>query len=426
MIEAGNLRAVEVSKCASKIFALLENGEPAESRLKALETDLLKEPLVIAHRPPPLLVVVILVEGIAPCPEAAAHEVFATNDAFGERLCCHLPVTFHSSSSPFTREAAEVIECFTLGRKSRFRSTVHQLLVLGALLASASSAQATYSLLAVDRDKGELGGFAISCIAAELSLSEVVRLTGTHIIAAQGYFFEEGRDVLAMQLAGGASPSGAIEAALAPSSDPPGALSGPSYRQYAALDLRGTAAQHSGTDLSAFAGHISGTVGGITYVIQGNFLTERGVLDQLEEGFTKSDAGIRERAISALETLADSGGGDSRCSPRSGDAGYFAWGASDALESQVFPSLEIELVEPSQEVARALAAEIGANIPVDGAVPAPPTARSTGPTGCTWIRARTRAGAALSWFFFLGFGLILLRRLLTRSRARESVSLAAL
>lgn len=286
-----------------------------------------------------------------------------------------------------------MLECFIVGRNRRFRRRIISATVLGGTLALSDPAYATYSLLAVDTETAEVGGFAVSCIGTELSLSEVIRLNESGIIAAQGYFFEEGRDEIARQLQEGAPPSQAIEAALAESLDPTSTSSGPTYRQYAALDLGGMVAQHSGTDLDEFAGHRSGTVGTVSYAISGNTLTDSGVLDQLEDGFTASGAGLAERAVSALGALADSGGGDSRCSPRSGDAGYFVWRAQGA------PILEIEIVEPEQEIALALAAQIRETLPKSDAATPPPekTQRSGDSTpegGCSVSGTKGGQGAA--------------------------------
>lgn len=222
----------------------------------------------------------------------------------------------------------------------------------GLLLSVTSPARATYSVLAVDEESGEMSGFAVSCVGADFSLSEVVRLGDAHIIAAQGYFFEAGRDEVVLQLQNGEAPSVALARALDPNVDPPGASSGPSYRQYAALALGSVSAQHSGSDLLPFAGHISGEIGTVTYAIQGNVLTESAVLDRLEEGFLASDTDLPERLISALETLAASGGGDVRCAPLSGDAGYFVRGAPGEVE------ISVEIVQPTGEIASLLGARI--------------------------------------------------------------------
>lgn len=247
------------------------------------------------------------------------------------------------------RKGATLVD---LRRAERVHSTRVWQATLGVLLSVASPASATYSVLAVDKASGEMGGFSISCISTHLSLSEVVRLSDAHIIAAQGYFFEAGRDEVVLQLQRGEPPSVALARALAPGVDPPSASSGPTFRQYAALTLGGVSAQHSGSDLLPFAGHLSGEVGTITYAIQGNVLTESAVLDRLEEGFLEVGTDIPERLIAALRTLAASGGGDARCAPRSGDAGY------SALRLPNAPQISVEIVEPTEEIASLLATRI--------------------------------------------------------------------
>lgn len=235
-----------------------------------------------------------------------------------------------------------------------------------AMLAGSSPALATYSLIAADSANGEMGGFVISCVGNDFELEEVLRLGDNSVVVAQGYFFEVGRDAILLELSQGAAPQDALATALSPTLDPPEQSSGPSYRQYAALTVDGAIAQHSGSDLSSFAGDQSGSVGTLTYALQGNILTSSSVLDQLEAGFLAPQATIAERSISALRALADSGGGDSRCSPLSGDAGHFVQRAAGA------PSLEISVrsLEAGEEVARVLALSIEAKVfELSGGVP---------------------------------------------------------
>lgn len=220
-----------------------------------------------------------------------------------------------------------------------------------AVLAWSRPAPATYSLISTDSANGEVGGFVVSCVLDDFDLSEVLRPSDDYIVAAQGYFFEPGRDVLVSALAQGVTPQEALAMALSSAFDPPRQGIGPTYRQYAALTIDGSVAQHSGSDLSAFAGHKSGSLGSITYALQGNILTDSAVLDRLEEGFLTSGATIAEKSVSALRALASSGGGDSRCFPLSGDAGYFVLRRPNA------PSFEISVrsFEEGEEVARSLA-----------------------------------------------------------------------
>ena len=62
---------LEPGKHLAKRVALAEDGQPAEPGLKAFETDLFEEPVVVGDRPAPLLVVIPHVKGIGAAPPAA-------------------------------------------------------------------------------------------------------------------------------------------------------------------------------------------------------------------------------------------------------------------------------------------------------------------------------------------------------------------
>lgn len=261
-----------------------------------------------------------------------------------------------------------------------------------------------------------MGGFVISCVGDDFDLAEVLRLGDDYVLAAQGYFFGVGRDELVSKLAQGRAPEEALSSALSPELDPPGQSSGPTYRQYAALTIDGSVAQHSGRDLSPFAGHQTGSLGSLTYALQGNILTGSFVLDQLKNGFLTPRATIAERSVSALRSLADSGGGDSRCSPLSGDAGYFIWRGAGASPLEI----GARSLPEGEEVARVLALSIEtrvAELPSEATDPqeepkARPQAESSG--GCLYSRGRSISAALL--IGVVGF-LLLARRRTTWKRS---------
>src|SRR5688572_24922501 len=73
--EARHAIDIEAGKRLTEVFPLAQDRQPAQSRLEALETDLLEQTTVIAHGPAPLFVVVLHVEGIGSSPPAAGHNV---------------------------------------------------------------------------------------------------------------------------------------------------------------------------------------------------------------------------------------------------------------------------------------------------------------------------------------------------------------
>ena len=67
-VKCRHLLGVEVRKRSAKSLALVQDGDPAQPRLKAFQAQLFKEPPVVDHRKPPFLVVIAAVQrrGLAP------------------------------------------------------------------------------------------------------------------------------------------------------------------------------------------------------------------------------------------------------------------------------------------------------------------------------------------------------------------------
>jgi hypothetical protein len=66
------------------VLALAQDGEPGETRLEALEAELLEQAAVVAHREAPLAVVVGAVGRIGAAPGAARDAVLAPEHAAGK------------------------------------------------------------------------------------------------------------------------------------------------------------------------------------------------------------------------------------------------------------------------------------------------------------------------------------------------------
>jgi len=69
--ETGDAIDVEVHERAPEVLALPQDRQPAQTGLEAFETDLLEKAPVIGDRLPPLAIVILDVERIAPAPPAA-------------------------------------------------------------------------------------------------------------------------------------------------------------------------------------------------------------------------------------------------------------------------------------------------------------------------------------------------------------------
>jgi hypothetical protein len=70
-VVAGHFLGVEIVEGSRVVFALAQNGEPAQACLRAFETQHLEQLLVIVQRPPPFRIVIRNVQGIRRAPRAA-------------------------------------------------------------------------------------------------------------------------------------------------------------------------------------------------------------------------------------------------------------------------------------------------------------------------------------------------------------------
>ena len=85
-------------------------------------------------------------------------------------------------------------------------------------------------------------------------------------------------------------------------------------RQFGILDLQGRMAGHSGLSNGYVSQDIQGQVPGtdIFYSIQGNILRPGFVMPNAVQAFLKTNGGMTDRVMAAMEA-ADGSGGDSRC-----------------------------------------------------------------------------------------------------------------
>ena len=57
-VKPGNLMKIKMVKSGAEVFAFIENGAPTQPGLKALQAQLLEQPLVVSHWKAPLVVMV--------------------------------------------------------------------------------------------------------------------------------------------------------------------------------------------------------------------------------------------------------------------------------------------------------------------------------------------------------------------------------
>lgn len=175
---------------------------------------------------------------------------------------------------------------------------------LAFLLAAAPAARATFSIVAVDKNTGEVGCAGASCINGVARIGDTVE--GIGAINTQALYVALNQDNARARLLAGDSPEMVVDWLRA--NDFNGQ---PELRQYGVVDLSygGRAAAHTGTLNGDWKGHKVGP----DYSIQGNILIGEWVLQRMEDAFLASDGlPLSDRLMAALDA-ASFPAADRRC-----------------------------------------------------------------------------------------------------------------
>jgi uncharacterized Ntn-hydrolase superfamily protein len=157
----------------------------------------------------------------------------------------------------------------------------------------------TYSIVALDRETGDLG---VAVQSKFLAVGAVVSWAraGVGAVATQAFAnVAYGPDGLTL-LAGGASATEALDRLVTADAQR-------DHRQLGIVDARGGAATHTGPQCFAWAGGRSGE----GFAAQGNILAGAGVVDGLAETFLAGGRPFPELLVACL-AAADAAGGDRR------------------------------------------------------------------------------------------------------------------
>lgn len=161
-------------------------------------------------------------------------------------------------------------------------------------------AYATWSIVAVDAETGEVGSAGATCGPFVWFIAGIA--PGEGAVVSQGRTSFAGRDLAVERLLSGDTPQSILDD-LKQDDDQL------ADRQYAIVSLNGPSAAFTGDALDDVKGALSGE----TYSVQGNILADEELLPQVESAFLGS-AGLPlgERLLIALEAGAALGG-DARC-----------------------------------------------------------------------------------------------------------------
>jgi len=205
---------------------------------------------------------------------------------------------------------------------------------------------ATWSVVAVDPQTGEVGAAGATCWPGVAVIARVV--PGKGAVVAQGLTSVEGRDHASKMLREGSAANEVIEAITSSRVDESVAFVR-HLRQY------GVVALHDGKPSTAsFTGHLTSNVRGVRGVresagvsVQGNMLASADVLDKTLEHYlnTPKSCGLAVALLNALEAGALEGG-DARCSIEQGALSAFLFVAkpNDAANA-----LTVRIIAPDQQ-----------------------------------------------------------------------------
>ncbi len=90
LIEPGHLLDLKVGKTTPESIALVQDGQPGQSALETLQADFLEQAPVIGDRKSPFTVVVRLVGGRRPAPDAAANASLVGKKSFWKLASSHV------------------------------------------------------------------------------------------------------------------------------------------------------------------------------------------------------------------------------------------------------------------------------------------------------------------------------------------------
>lgn len=199
----------------------------------------------------------------------------------------------------------------------RFRTLIAVVAVAALLLVLPAVAQATWSIVAVDRGTGRLVIASATCVsqaalerfpAKGLMDVQAIVVPGVGIAAAQAAVDRTRANQMLIydELRKGTHPSEILALLMA---DP--AIQG---RQFGIVDLTGRFAGFSGARNGAASLAVQGQVAGteIYYSIQGNILASNAVIQNAVRAFEETAGSITDRTMAAMEA-ADAAGGDRRC-----------------------------------------------------------------------------------------------------------------
>jgi uncharacterized Ntn-hydrolase superfamily protein len=202
-------------------------------------------------------------------------------------------------------------------------------------------AQATFSIVAVDPETGQVGSAGASCIAGSIIISDVHPAVG--VVHTQSYWNSQNQQYAHFLMDQGYSPEAIIDSLVAND-----AGNNPTIRQYGIVDLvdGGRSAAFTGVNCFDYKGHILGP----NYAIQGNILLGPQILEAMEEGFLNTSGTLADKLMAALQG-ANVPGADTRCldDGKSSISAFIRVAQPHDEENDLYLHLNVNNTGPGQE-----------------------------------------------------------------------------
>lgn len=176
-------------------------------------------------------------------------------------------------------------------------------------------AQDTFSIVAADSTTREVGSAGASCLDLSLTGFEDDSFLGdllpdTGAINSQAFYLPLNQNNARMRMRAGDTPSQIISWLVKFD-----AQGNSTIRQYGIVGFSGnqtSAAGFTGNNTNDYKNHITGSIDGVYYAIQGNILLGQDILDSMESRFRSSTGDLACRLMAALQG-ANVIGADTRC-----------------------------------------------------------------------------------------------------------------
>jgi uncharacterized Ntn-hydrolase superfamily protein len=202
---------------------------------------------------------------------------------------------------------------FTTIKSSLLQGIV--ILMTTLCMISSIRGQDTFSIVALDSATRQVGSAGASCVDLFWAgiddpsfLSELIPDTGA--INTQSFYVEANQNNARERMRSGFTPQQTIDwlAANDVNNDP-------GVRQYGIVGFvgnSGAAASYTGTNCINYKNHITGSINGMYYAIQGNILSGQGILDSMEMRFRNTEGNLACRIMASMQG-ARVVGADTRC-----------------------------------------------------------------------------------------------------------------